>query len=529
MALYQALYRKYRPMVFTDVAGQPVVTDTLRAQVSADRLSHAYLFTGTRGTGKTTCAKILARAANCLSPVAGNPCNACVPCLGALDGSLLDVMEIDAASNSGVDNIRALRDEAAYTPVSARKRVYIIDEVHMLSAGAFNALLKTLEEPPSYVLFILATTETHKVPATILSRCQRFAFRRLSENDISERLLRVAALESLDLTQPAASLLARLADGALRDALSLLDQTAAVSDGTIDEQKVYQSLGMAGEDSVSRLADAMARGGSAEAMTLFTEQINLGRDISSLLGELSQVLRGVLLSKLRGEDAGSSTLAELPPRELLDMLSAVQDALTHISRSPQPRIEAELCVLKICNRAAPNIPPPVGANNVRPQPAPTPAPTPAPEPTPESNDPTPVGANNVRPQSTENSNADEPQTITGEQCSPLQTNAEPPPLPAPVKNPGDFKTLAAGRMPPSLKSFLLNDNIDIQKDGGLWRISVPDTLSLDRLSEKNAVTAMEAAASELAGHPVSVRVVIKAEPERPKNEKVQSLLNRYNN
>ena len=234
--MYQALYRKWRPQTFADVIGQQHVTDTLRAQLQSGRLSHAYLFTGTRGTGKTTCAKILARAVNCEHPVNGDPCNECAACRGILDGSVLDVTEIDAASNNGVDNIRDLRDETRYTPAQVKKRVFIIDEVHMLSTGAFNALLKTLEEPPEHVLFILATTELHKVPATILSRCQRFDFRRIGAEDIARRLLDVAAGEGIELTEGAARLIARLADGAMRDALSMLDRAAAA--GAVDEETV---------------------------------------------------------------------------------------------------------------------------------------------------------------------------------------------------------------------------------------------------------------------------------------------------
>ena len=227
--MYQALYRKWRPQTFADVIGQQHVTDTLRAQLQSGRLSHAYLFTGTRGTGKTTCAKILARAVNCEHPGNGDPCNECAACRGILDGSVLDVTEIDAASNNGVDNIRDLRDETRYTPAQVKKRVFIIDEVHMLSIGAFNALLKTLEEPPEHVLFILATTELHKVPATILSRCQRFDFRRIGAEDIARRLLDVAAGEGIELTEGAARLIARLADGAMRDALLVKTSRTDVS------------------------------------------------------------------------------------------------------------------------------------------------------------------------------------------------------------------------------------------------------------------------------------------------------------
>ena len=231
--MYQALYRKWRPKTFADVVGQEHITETLQRQVAEGRLSHAYLFTGTRGTGKTTCAKIVARAVNCEHPENGNPCNRCPSCLGIESGRLLDVVELDAASNNGVDSVRALRDEAIYSPAQVKKRVYIVDEVHMLSTPAFNALLKILEEPPEHLMFILATTELHKVPATILSRCQRFSFRRIQPKDIVGRLNYIAGQENIDLKEDGAALLARLSDGALRDALSLLDQCAAAG-GAID-------------------------------------------------------------------------------------------------------------------------------------------------------------------------------------------------------------------------------------------------------------------------------------------------------
>ena len=279
--MYQALYRKWRPQTFADVIGQKHVTDTLRAQLQSGRLSHAYLFTGTRGTGKTTCAKILARAVNCEHPVNGDPCNECAACRGILDGSVLDVTEIDAASNNGVDNIRDLRDETRYTPAQVKKRVFIIDEVHMLSIGAFNALLKTLEEPPEHVLFILATTELHKVPATILSRCQRFDFRRIGAEDIARRLLDVAAGENIELTEGAARLIARLADGAMRDALSMLDRAAAA--GAVDEQTVTAALGVMGQDDGVHLAEHFKAGDLAAAVTLLEEYYNAGRDLAAVV------------------------------------------------------------------------------------------------------------------------------------------------------------------------------------------------------------------------------------------------------
>ena len=242
--MYQALYRKWRPKVFSEVVGQEHITDTLRRQVAEGHTAHAYLFTGTRGTGKTTCARILAKAVNCLSPVDGEPCGRCEACRAVDAGTTLDITELDAASNNGVDQVRALREEAVYTPAVLKKRVYIIDEVHMLSTPAFNALLKILEEPPEHLMFILATTELHKVPATILSRCQRFSFKRITPQDIAARLLYVAGQEQIDLTADGAELLSRLADGALRDGLSLLDQWPLLlySDPTFLSKSAFKSV-----------------------------------------------------------------------------------------------------------------------------------------------------------------------------------------------------------------------------------------------------------------------------------------------
>ena len=294
--MYQALYRKWRPRTFDDVVGQSHITDTLKRQVATGRLSHAYLFTGTRGTGKTTCAKILARAVNCEHPVDGNPCNQCPSCLGIESGSILDVLELDAASNNGVDQVRALRDEAVYTPAAVRKRVYIVDEVHMLSTAAFNALLKILEEPPEHLMFILATTELHKVPATIKSRCQQFSFKRILPGDIAARLAYVAREEGIELRGEGASLLARLADGGLRDALSLLDQCAGPS-GPIGEQEVLDALGLAGNLETARLMEQLGGGDTAGALETLARLYGAGKDVGSLLGELSALTRDLLIRK----------------------------------------------------------------------------------------------------------------------------------------------------------------------------------------------------------------------------------------
>lgn len=362
--MYQALYRKWRPQTFADVIGQQHITDTLRTQLQSGRLSHAYLFTGTRGTGKTTCAKILARAVNCEHPVNGDPCNECAACRGILDGSVLDVTEIDAASNNGVDNIRDLRDETRYTPAQVKKRVFIIDEVHMLSIGAFNALLKTLEEPPEHVLFILATTELHKVPATILSRCQRFDFRRIGAEDIARRLLDVAAGEGIQLTEGAARLIARLADGAMRDALSMLDRAAAA--GAVDEQTVTAALGVLGQDDGVRLAEALKAGDLAAAVGLLDEYYNAGRDLASVYDQMLGLIRDALLVKTSKTDVSAlispaysvKTLQKLcdglASSTLIAWSRVIGDALDRMRSAANRRVEAELCAVRLCSLGAEN-------------------------------------------------------------------------------------------------------------------------------------------------------------------------------
>lgn len=358
--MYQALYRKWRPQRFEDVVGQSHITTTLRTQVESGRLSHAYLFTGTRGTGKTTCAKILAKAVNCQNPVNGDPCNCCPTCKGIDEGSVMEVVEIDAASNNGVDYIRALREEAVYSPANAKKRVYIVDEVHMLSTGAFNALLKTLEEPPAHLMFILATTELHKVPATILSRCQRFSFRRITADDIQGRLLYVAGQEGLELTSDGAALLARLADGALRDGLSLLDQCAATP-GTIDREAVLNTLGLAGNLRIAHLMNHIRRGNTAKALEELADLYSAGKGIPSVLSELSDLVRDLLIQKTAAQ-SGSGLMAggydaetlntlgkNLTAQRLLQMLKLLQDTLASLRTSSNQRTDAELCLIRLCD------------------------------------------------------------------------------------------------------------------------------------------------------------------------------------
>lgn len=360
LTMYQALYRKWRPKAFADVVGQEHITQTLRRQAAQGRLSHAYLFTGTRGTGKTTCAKILAKAVNCQHPVDGDPCNQCQACLGIDNGSLLDVLELDAASNNGVDHVRALRDEAIYSPASVRYRVYIVDEVHMLSTAAFNALLKILEEPPAHLIFILATTELHKVPATILSRCQRFAFRRIRPQDIAQRLRYVAGQEGMALDEDAAELLARLSDGALRDALSLLDQCGA-SGGAIDTGRVLDVLGLAGNVQTAELMGCVLHREVKEALLLLDRLYRGGKDVGALLSELSTLTRDLLI-RMTAPEGGAALLsggydsAQLDslsqgvnPTRLIYMATQLQTTAAALPLSANRRTDAELCLMRLCD------------------------------------------------------------------------------------------------------------------------------------------------------------------------------------
>ena len=358
--MYQALYRKWRPKTFADVVGQEHITETLQRQVAEGRLSHAYLFTGTRGTGKTTCAKILARAVNCEQPENGNPCNRCPSCLGIESGRFLDVVELDAASNNGVDSVRALRDEAIYSPAQVKKRVYIVDEVHMLSTPAFNALLKILEEPPEHLMFILATTELHKVPATILSRCQRFAFRRILPKDIVARLNYIAGQEHIDLKEDGAALLARLSDGALRDALSLLDQCAAAG-GAIDAPAVLDALGLAGNVQTAQMMELILSRDTRGALELLGKLYDGGKDVGAVLGELSTLSRELLIRATAGEGGESllsgaydaNTLADLSrkgtPARFIQLCTLLQETAAQLQFSVNRRTDAELCILKLCD------------------------------------------------------------------------------------------------------------------------------------------------------------------------------------
>ena len=446
--MYQVLYRKYRPRVFADVYGQDHVTSTLKNEIKEGRISHAYLFTGSRGTGKTTCAKILAKAVNCPNAVDGEPCNACEICKGLDSGTIYDVVEIDAASNNGVDNIRDLREEVNYTPTRGKYRVYIIDEVHMLSTGAFNALLKTLEEPPAHVIFILATTEVHKLPATILSRCQRFDFKRIQPETMAVRLQQVAGLEGLELAPDAATLIARIADGALRDGLSILDQCAGRSK-QITAQLVSEVAGLAGREALYRLSDAVLARDSSAAVEELAQLHENSYDMERLCVEMINHFRNFMMVKTVKKSreliictddeykhieasAGQFTLAQI-----LRGLDLFQSTLVKIKGGATPRIEMEMAFIRLCEpkletdpdainqrlsaleRAVQNGVPAAPVKTVQ-SPAPASRPAPAQPTVPPTSQPTPAAA----------APAPEPEPVPATSAEPVSAPVQPePPVP----------------------------------------------------------------------------------------------------
>ncbi|MBR3971162.1 MAG: DNA polymerase III subunit gamma/tau [Ruminococcus sp.] len=358
--MYKALYRKWRPLTFDDVISQQHITDTLKNQIKNDKTAHAYLFTGSRGTGKTTCARILAKAVNCPDMTDGNPCLKCDICREAEEDSLTDIIEIDAASNNGVDDIRELRDGAVYTPEKCRFKIYIIDEVHMLSASAFNALLKIMEEPPEYVKFILATTEIHKVPATVASRCQRYDFRRIRQKDIASRLLYIAEQEQLNLTDDGAALIAKIADGGMRDAVSLFDQCSVCAE-EITADVVSMTAGVAGRDYLFDMLDAVSESDASKALTITSRLYDMSKDLQRLCEELILQFRNIMLIKATPSTAGDiitampdelermKKIAENTPLEvILDRLVQMQGCHERMGRAMNKRVEFEMTLIKMC-------------------------------------------------------------------------------------------------------------------------------------------------------------------------------------
>lgn len=362
--MYKALYRKWRPLTFDDVISQQHITDTLKNQIKNDKTAHAYLFTGSRGTGKTTCARILAKAVNCPNMTEGNPCLECDICREADEASLTDIIEIDAASNNGVDDIRDLRDGAVYSPERCRFKIYIIDEVHMLSASAFNALLKIMEEPPEYVKFILATTEIHKVPATVASRCQRYDFRRIRQKDIAARLLYIAEQEQLTLSSDGAALIAKIADGGMRDAVSLLDQCSVCAED-ITAEVVSQTAGVAGRDYLYDMIDAVTESDASKALAITAQLYDMSKDLQRLCEELILQFRNIMLIKASPSTAGD-IIAAMPDElerlkktaesteleTILDRLVQLQGCHERMGRVMNKRVEFEMTLIKLCGNVS---------------------------------------------------------------------------------------------------------------------------------------------------------------------------------
>ncbi len=363
---YQALYRTWRPMVFDDVAGQEHITKTLRNEIKTDSLAHAYLFCGTRGTGKTSTAKILARAVNCLNPQDGNPCNECEICKGILDDSILDVVEMDGASKNKVENIREIIDDVAFLPTRAKKKVYIIDEVHMVTTQAFNALLKTLEEPPAHVLFILATTELNKVPPTVLSRCQRFDFKRITQTDITNHLSKIVSASGRKVTPEALRMVAELGDGSMRDSLSILEQVLGYSDEEIGYEDLLTIMGIADHDALFNICEAIAKGDGGEALSVFDAVIENGKEPEVFIDRLTHFLRDVLVTKVTKEPerivntskehlGRMKELAEAFSREkLIFALKSLNEAVVSAKTSGYGRTVYELALVKLATPAYDN-------------------------------------------------------------------------------------------------------------------------------------------------------------------------------
>ena len=361
---YQAIYRKWRPTTFEDVVGQQHITDTLKTEIKTNRLAHAYLFCGTRGTGKTTTAKILSRAVNCESPLPnGNPCNECASCKGILNNTIMDIVEIDAASNNGVENIRELRDEISYTPANVKYKIYIIDEVHMLSTSAFNALLKTLEEPPSHAIFILATTEPQKIPATIQSRCQRFDFRRISAKNIAGRIGEITRKDGINITQDAIQLVAELGDGSMRDALSILDLCSGI-EGEITREDIENVTGSVSRTALINLAVALINSDISSALSLINKMMESGKEIGNLIDELIMCIRIILICKIMDnpsqvvdkspEDIEAyKNIANVAPKEiLLYIIKVLSETASLCKTSTNPRVMLEASAVKICDPAS---------------------------------------------------------------------------------------------------------------------------------------------------------------------------------
>ena len=521
--MYEALYRKYRPRTFDEVAGQEYITETLKNQVRTGRLSHAYLFIGTRGTGKTTCARILAKAVNCEHPVDGNPCNTCASCRGIDDGSVMDVVELDAASNNGVDDVRMLRDEAVFSPTTVRKRVYIIDEVHMLSKPAFNALLKILEEPPQHLMFILATTELNKVLPTILSRCQRHSFRRLDSETIAKRLLYVAKQEGIDLTTDAAEFLGRLADGGMRDGLSLLDQCSAAQ--TVDTDAVLHAMGLAGSFRTQALADSIINRSVSDALEQYEALWRDGKEPATLLNELAGLFRDALLLRLApkgGADLISGAYSRealesvsVPDGELLRFLNTLQRYQSSMSGAANPRLQGELCVIELCgvsaqapvSRPIPEAPPPQGVRS-------------------------PERPEKPALQKRDLENHSRPPAGGTQDPAEKHVSVPPPRETPPIKGPAPDSAVFWNDVLSDLRSVLLKGTLIVLGDpsmvtgefaGSELVLKVVPGFQTEMVTQPDIINKIRQSASRIAGSPVQVRVEEKKASVSLNNDKLDKL------
>lgn len=361
--MYQALYRKWRPKTFDDVIGQKHVTETLANEIESQRISHAYLFIGSRGTGKTSCAKIFAKAVNCLSPVNGNPCGECEICKGIQNESILDIVEIDAASNNGVENIRSMRDEVMFSPAKCKYRVYIVDEVHMLSIGAFNAFLKILEEPPKHVIFILATTEINKIPATIVSRCQKFSFYRIAENEIISRINEICKAENIKIDSKATELIAKSADGGMRDALSILDQCANSCDNDISFEKATKIIGITPEIQVKNFAESIMKNNCSECIEAIEKVHREANSLIKFCENLMDYFRNIMISTV------NKNSSDITLDRVLEILDVLQTAYQNISSGAKPKLEMEIAAVRLCEQTIINQPKKINAPSSNIQPA----------------------------------------------------------------------------------------------------------------------------------------------------------------
>ena len=531
--MYQALYRKYRPQTFDDVIGQKHITDSLKNQVMTGHLSHAYIFIGTRGTGKTTCARILAKAVNCEHPVNGNPCGECAACRGIADGSVLDIVELDAASNNGVDNVRALRDEAVFSPASVKKRVYIIDEVHMLSTSAFNALLKILEEPPEHLMFILATTELQKVPATILSRCQRHSFRRIDNSELAAYLEMIAGREGISLTEEAASLIAGLGEGSVRDSLSMLDQCSA-GGGSIGEDEVYSAVGLAGNKRTVSLFSKIAEHDTEAALLEFNTLWKDGKDPSVVLRELSSLARDILMVKVAPKNASGliyggydrKVLSDFARAMTAEELSCAVDTLQQAQSSMRDRLNtrmtAELCIISLSNSMLGN-----SLENIRARLSALEEGRPTMMRQPLQMDPQIAQDKGINPESEhiaqyEQMNPiseDRPEIISKpemlEESSKKEASETAPDKAASSEFWKSFCTRIKPVLSQEMNAYLANAKGNL--NGESFNISLTDEFYITRLNREEVKSKIAKTASELAGHPVTVKFDVLSKPAFERN------------